>query len=444
MNRQTGRGRSRRRNPIKNIMPILIIVLVVLSGAVVCVAIANGVAIPTAGTLESTVLSQTPSQLPSEEPVSSSEPEPSSSEPVSSEPVSSEPVYDRSDYVTYKGAIEHIFVHPLVVYPELAFDGDASAKGMDDYMTTVDEFKRMLEELYKNDYILVNIDKMYGEVENEDGTTSYGRLSFQLPKGKKPLIISTDDMNYYQYMRENGCNWKLVVGDDGHIAEMSVDPQTGKEVVTQGNEVFSILNQFIEEHPDFSFEGSKAIVGLTGYNGILGYHTQADSPDDRQKEIEAVKPVIECLKKDGFQFASHSYAHHHMSKMSAESIREDCQAWEDEVASLIGDTHIYLFPYGEYPDHGTPEYNVLVEYGFTYFSGVGINTFQKVYDAGYVFDDRKNIDGLTLRICLEEGPDAVKANGQPTARTQVWKMMDVNYVFDKSRGDEPGMGVGVQ
>lgn len=346
--------------------------------------------------------------------------------------------------MTYKGAIEHIFVHPLVVYPELAFDGDASAKGMDDYMTTVTEFKRMLEELYKNNYILVNIDQMYGEIQNDDGTTSYGRLPFKLPKGKKPLIISTDDMNYYQYMRDNGCNWKMVVGDDGHIAEMSVDPKTGKEVITQGNEVFSILNQFVEEHPDFSFEGAKAIVGLTGYNGILGYHTQADSPDDRQKEIEAVKPVIECLKKDGFQFASHSYGHHHMSKMSAESIREDCQAWKDEVESLIGETSVYLFPYGEYPDHGTPQYNVLVEYGFNYFSGVGINTYQKVYDAGYVFDDRKNIDGLTLRTCLEEGPDAVKANGQPTARTQVWKMMDVNYVFDKARGDEPGKGVGVQ
>lgn len=439
MNRRTSRGGNRRRNPIKNIMPIVIIALVVLSGAVVCVAIANGVSVPTGGMVDSAVLSQSPSELASELPASSSEPEPSSTAPVSSEPV-----YDRSNYVTYKGAIEHIFVHPLVVYPELAFDGDASAKGMDDYMTTVTEFKRMLEELYKNDYILVNIDQMYGEIQNDDGTTSYGRLPFKLPKGKKPLIISTDDMNYYQYMRDDGCNWKMVVGDDGHIAEMSVDPKTGKEVITQGNEVFSIINQFVEEHPDFSFEGAKAIVGLTGYNGILGYHTQADSPDDRQKEIEAVKPVIECLKKDGFQFASHSYGHHHMSKMSAESIREDCQAWKDEVESLIGETSVYLFPYGEYPDHGTPQYNVLVEYGFNYFSGVGINTYQKVYDAGYVFDDRKNIDGLTLRTCLKEGPDAVKANGQPTARTQVWKMMDVNYVFDKARGDEPGQGVGVQ
>lgn len=81
MNRRTSRGGNRRRNPIKNIMPIVIIALVVLSGAVVCVAIANGVSVPTGGTVDSAVLSQSPSELPSELPASSSEPEPSSTAP---------------------------------------------------------------------------------------------------------------------------------------------------------------------------------------------------------------------------------------------------------------------------------------------------------------------------------------------------------------------------
>ena len=40
-------------------------------------------------------------------------------------------------YVPWDGVVEHLFFHPIVAYPELAFDGDASAKGMDDYMTTV-------------------------------------------------------------------------------------------------------------------------------------------------------------------------------------------------------------------------------------------------------------------------------------------------------------------
>ena len=30
------------------------------------------------------------------------------------------------------------------------------------------------------------------------------KKSLKLPKGKKPLILSIDDMNYYEYMRGNG------------------------------------------------------------------------------------------------------------------------------------------------------------------------------------------------------------------------------------------------
>ena len=36
-----------------------------------------------------------------------------------------------------------------------------------------------------------------------------------LPEGKKPLIISFDDVNYYDYMLAEGFTSKLVLGDDG-------------------------------------------------------------------------------------------------------------------------------------------------------------------------------------------------------------------------------------
>ncbi|MGI6116389.1 MULTISPECIES: polysaccharide deacetylase family protein [unclassified Clostridium] len=434
------RTRKKRRVNKKRFLPFLIAVIILGGAATVSLAAAirnisgavtaNGDAVQSAAA----VLDQQPEETPM----------PPEAAPTPVATPTPAPTPAPTNLVDYTGPIEHVFVHPLVVYPELAFDGDAQSKGMDDYMTTVDEFRTMLEELYANDYVLMNVDKMYGEKTDENGNTTYGRLKFQLPEGKKPVIISTDDMNYYQYMRENGCNWKMVVGEDGHIAEMSVDPKTGQEVVTQGNEVFSIINQFLEEHPDFSFDGSKAIVGLTGYDGILGYRTNRES-ENRESEIEAVKPVIECLKNDGFQFASHSYAHAHMSKWDAAKVREDCQKWKDEVESLIGKTHIYLFPYGEYPKQGSDAYNVFLEFGFDYFSGVGLNTYQKVYEKGYTFDDRKNIDGMTMRSCLKEGPNGKKDNGQPTTRAQVWAMMDVNKVFNQSaRGSEPGKGIGVK
>ena len=36
-----------------------------------------------------------------------------------------------------------------------------------------------------------------------------------------------------------------------------------------------LLDEFIEEHPDFSYRGAKAVLAFTGYNGILGYRTAA-------------------------------------------------------------------------------------------------------------------------------------------------------------------------
>ena len=42
----------------------------------------------------------------------------------------------------HDGIVEHLFFHPVVAYPELAFDGDAQANGIDDYMVTVDEYNK--------------------------------------------------------------------------------------------------------------------------------------------------------------------------------------------------------------------------------------------------------------------------------------------------------------
>ncbi|GAA6397093.1 polysaccharide deacetylase family protein [Solibaculum mannosilyticum] len=424
----------RRKSKWKSALPFVLAGIVLIAVAVTIFFLLNRTAVPASAPVASSS-SEASSETSSEAPPSSAE---SSGNPVSSQ-ASSAPAVDESNYVAYTGPIEHIFFHPLVAYPELAFDGDAQAKGMDDYMTTATEFQRVLEELYRNDYILVDPSQLYGEPdESDDSGKTYVKKTLKLPPGKKPVIISVDDVNYYDYMRENGCNYKLVVGSDGHIAAMVKNPQTGKEEIRTDTEVFPMINEFLKKHPDFSYRGAKAVVGLTGYSGILGYRTQVGSPN-RESEIEAVKPVIECLKRDGFTFASHSYAHGHMSKKGVDYMTNDCQMWKDEVESLVGKTNVYLFPYGEYPKIGSEPFNVLLQYGFQHISGVGINVYQKMYD-GYLFNDRKNIDGITLRKCLEQGPDYIKPNGKEAVQNQVWDMMDVEYVFDKCRGDTPGEG----
>ena len=52
-----------------------------------------------------------------------------------------------SAFVPYDQPVRHIFFHSLIVDTSLAFDGDYMENGYNYWMTTVDEFKAMLEQL---------------------------------------------------------------------------------------------------------------------------------------------------------------------------------------------------------------------------------------------------------------------------------------------------------
>ena len=90
-------------------------------------------------------------------------------------------------------------------------------KGLDDYMVTAEEFLRILESVYERGYVLVDIADVWSEVTGEDGQPKMVRNTLYLPEGKKPLIFSYDDTNYYEYMLENGFTYKLILGEDGKI-----------------------------------------------------------------------------------------------------------------------------------------------------------------------------------------------------------------------------------
>ena len=301
------------------------------------------------------------------------------------------------ELVAYDGIVEHIFFHPCVAYPELAFDGDSQSNGIDDWMLTAGEYQKILESLYANDYILVDINTVYSEVDNGSGGTVMKRNTLYIPEGKKPLIISYDDVNYYDYMRENGFVYKLILDEQGNIAAWGLDPN-GVEVVSYDLDVITMLDAFVAEHPDFSLHGAKGSIGLTGYEGILGYRTQSGSPN-RDSEIEAVAPIVARLKETGWNFVSHSYGHINMTDSSYDRIVSDTTKWLDEVAPLIGGTTVLLYPYGARVDENNGQaFQYLQSVGFRYFISVGIESYINVHtDSPAVCGDRLHPDGITLR-----------------------------------------------
>ena len=318
-------------------------------------------------------------------------------------------VRDGVTYAAYDGIVEHLFFHPVIAYPELAFDGDAQANGLDDYMVTVDEYNKILQSVYDKGYVLVDIADVWSEVTGEDGQPKMVKNTLYLPEGKKPLILSYDDTNYYDYMLANGFAYKLIIGEDGKIASWGLDPQ-GNEVVSRDLDAIPILDKFVEEHPDFSPFGAKGCLSLTGYQGILGYRTQTDTQSwtdaqeaNRQKEIEAVKPIVAELKRTGWTFGSHTWGHIRLGTKSLESIQADTERWLDEVGSLVGPTTILFYPHGERPDGNDwqntgPVFRYLQSQGFRVFASVGIESFSFIKkDVCAVICDRLHPDGTTLR-----------------------------------------------
>lgn len=65
-------------------------------------------------------------------------------------------------------------------------------------------------------------------------------------------------------MLANGNVYKLVLDENGDIATYSVAPD-GKEIISRDNEIVPMLDKFVEEHNDFSFNGAKGIIASTGY-----------------------------------------------------------------------------------------------------------------------------------------------------------------------------------
>ena len=318
-------------------------------------------------------------------------------------------VRDGVTYTAWDGVVEHLFFHPVVAYPELAFDGDSQANGIDDYMVTVDEYNKILESVYKNGYVLVDIGDVWSETTGEDGQSKMVKNTLYLPEGKKPLIISYDDTNYYPYMLENGFTYKLIIGEDGKIWSWGKDP-AGNEVVSQDLDAITILDKFVEEHPDFSPFGAKGSLSLTGYCGILGYRTQTEKEDqsaeheaNRQREREAVKPIIAELKHTGWTFGSHTWGHINLAKKPLETVQTDTQKWLDEVGSLVGPTDILYYPHGARPDGDDvqqtgPIFRYLQSQGFRVFASVGISSYSKIKsDICAVICDRLHPDGTTLR-----------------------------------------------
>ena len=336
--------------------------------------------------------------------------------------------------------ITHVFFHSLIMDTSRAFDGDADSKGYNSVMTTKDEFLKILEAMYEKGYVLVRIHDVAYEQTDENGNTSFVYGKIMLPEGKKPFVMSQDDLCYYDYMLDDGFASRIVIGDDGKpTCEMTLADGT----VTRGSyDLVPILEDFIEEHPDFSYRGARAVLAFTGYQGILGYRTASsysDSPTYEEDRRQAAE-VAQCLRDNGWELASHSWGHLQLGvsadnpgafAISDDRFITDTDKWEAEVESLIGPTDILLYPFGNdisdfHPyTSENPRFAYLISKGFRYFCNVDASKpywMQKGTD--HFRMARRNLDGYRLY------EDMVQTD---PAKKHLSDLFDAADIFDSAR-----------
>lgn len=303
--------------------------------------------------------------------------------------------------------ITHIFFHSLIVDNSKAFDGDPDTPGFNQVMTTTREFEKILQTMYDKDYVLVRLHDMAYETTDENGKTVMKPGTIMLPEGKIPFVMSQDDLCYYQYMDGDGFASRMIIGEDGKpTCEMKMDDGS---VSVGSYDLVPILEDFITEHPDFSYKGARAVLAFTGYEGILGYRT-ADSYADSatyEQDRQQAAAVAACLREYGWELASHSWGHLNMSLpeqggVSTERFRSDVDKWAAQVESLIGPTDIILFPFGSDVNDwrayssDNDRYMYLKAAGFRYYCNVDSSQYWVQLGEDYLRQGRRNLDGYRM------------------------------------------------
>ncbi len=336
----------------------------------------------------------------------------------------------------------HIFFHSLIMDPAKAFDGDSKSESYNSVMTTKNEFLAILDRLYADGYVLVRLHDVAAPASAENGDSPFQWGSILLPEGKKPRVMSQDDVCYNSYMDGDGFARRVGVGADGKPAcEMQMDDGSSS---VGAYDLIPLLEDFIQQHPDFSYKGARAIIALTGYEGILGYRTASSyrASPTYEADRQAAAQVVQCLKDNGWEIASHSWGHLHLGvssdtdpsagyAISEERFMADADKWQAEVEPLTGPTDIMIFPYGDdisdwhsYSQEDS-RFRYLRSKGFRYFCNVDASRpYWMQMGPNYFRMARRNLDGYRLY------EDMIQTD---PAKKRLSDLFDAAEIFDPAR-----------
>ena len=286
--------------------------------------------------------------------------------------------------------IPNLSFHVLMADASRACNKDVSGADLaglyNKNFVSVEEFSRILNQLYSANYVLVDFDSFISSNTGVDGNESYFTNSLYLPAGKKPIMITETMVNYFEYMvdpdkdgtpdaKGHGFANKLVLDSNGDIKAAYVD-ENGQNLV--GNyDLVPVLEAFIQEHPDFSYKGARAILAVTGSEGVFGYRTNTTyvsrfGQSFYDSEVAEAKKVVQALREKGYTIASYTYSNQAYRTMTTLQVQAEIQNWTTQITPVLGEVDTIVFARGSDIDsYSGTTFNVLYNSGLRFFLNSG-------------------------------------------------------------------------
>lgn len=275
-----------------------------------------------------------------------------------------------------------ISINKLIAYPNLAFcDDNPKQEELDENYMTSKEFQNLLSQLYLNDYILINFSDI---VEIYDNVVY--KKDLYIPLNKTPVVLIFSGINYFEnepYFIE-----KFIVDGKDEIACYN-SKQTEKNQISYSADFISILENFIAEHNDFSFNNARGVITFDKNGGILGYNINKTNPNVNQDAI-TLKKLVAKLKQLGYTFG---YGNFEKSYNEIENINDEFLFFKENIQPIFGNINVYFSAFDKNKNNWY--YSKLNELGFKIFIDLNINNFN--IKNNQVFVSSNQINGKILR-----------------------------------------------
>lgn len=316
----------------------------------------------------------------------------------------------------WQEAVPVLAIRPLIARENLAFNIDKEHDHASKNLLTTKEFTNLLNALKADNYVLIRPSIFYRYPESE--------VNVIVPRGKKPIILILENACYSTLNQANGTVQKLLYADgqfQGFYEE--VRGQTREA----NNNFFGVLEQFIEDNPDFSFDGGKAIISFYLREDALGYILTEDmlesqnearknqslkpyimDQEDYKREQETFQELLSRLVYAGYEPAVGGLGTTSYNRLGLTELQSEIELWQrrwqaggEESLPLI-----LNFPEGGHVYNQQAELDYLLGQGYRLMIGMGPKPYN-FYFQSFVHLDRQTVSPSSLQAVESFGLDQI-------------------------------------